>query len=69
MAVNTRYVSRKQKLAHLKTVANDAVRRVAANTAAWRGFLRFYAGFYKYSFSEALLIYEQAPPAPPPAAS
>ena len=61
MAVNTGYMSRKQKLAHLKKLANDAVRKVAASTAAWRGFLRFYAGFYKYSFSEALLIHEQAP--------
>ena len=45
----------------MKAVAYNAAKHVQKSKDDWRGFLRFYAGFYKYPFSEALLIYEQTP--------
>ena len=57
------YLSRREKLALLKEVADKAIRDVSKDRDSWRAFLRFYAKFYKYSFSEALLIHAQAPKA------
>jgi len=57
----TAYPTKKEKLAALKIIADTAVKNVSRDKTNWREFLRFYSGFYKYSFSEALLIHEQAP--------
>jgi len=55
--------SRREKLTYLKAIADNAAQHVQQNPSEWRTFLRFYAKLYKYPFSEALLIYEQAPTA------
>ena len=51
------YLSRREKRALLKEVADKAISDVSKDRDSWRMFLRFYAKFYKYSFSEALLIF------------
>lgn len=56
-------MTRREKLSHLKSLADNASRRVQSDKAEWRGFLRFFAKFYKYRFAEALLLYEQTPDA------
>ena len=56
-----RQMTKLEKLSHLKSLTDNAAKRVQRSRADWREFLRFYANFYKYSFHEALLIYEQAP--------
>ena len=54
-------MTRREKLSYLKAISYNAVKHVQKSKEDWRGFLRFYAGFYKYQFLEALLIYEQTP--------
>jgi hypothetical protein len=54
-------MTRREKLSHLKSLTDNAAKRVQNSKADWREFLRFYAKLYKYSFPEALLIYEQNP--------
>jgi hypothetical protein len=61
MAKNYRQMTQREKLAYLKALSDNAAKRVQGTKADWREFLRFYAKLYKYPFSEALLIYEQAP--------
>jgi len=54
-------MTRREKLSYLRGLSDNAARRVQRSKGEWREFLRFYAKLYKYSFPEALLIYEQAP--------
>jgi hypothetical protein len=54
-------MTRREKLAYLKALSDNAAKHVQHSKAGWREFLRFYAKLYKYPFPEALLIYEQAP--------
>jgi len=56
-------MTRREKLSHLKSLSDNAAKRVQRSKTDWREFLRFYAKLYKYPFPEALLIYEQAPQA------
>ena len=54
-------MTKREKLSHLKSLSDNAARRVQNSKPNWREFLRFYAKLYKYPFAEALLIYGQAP--------
>ena len=54
-------MTRRERLSHLKSLSDNAAKRVQSSKNDWRTFLRFYAKMYKYPFAEALLLYEQAP--------
>jgi len=56
-------MTRREKLSYLKSAVYNEAKHIQKSKGDWREFLRFYAGLYKYQFTEALLIYAHSPDA------
>lgn len=52
-----------QKLTAVKKLSDNITKQISGSRGDWKTFLSFYTKFYKYTFSEAALIYAQRPQA------
>ena len=52
-------MSRKESLANARNLFSEIMEKISSDKEEWKAFLRFSSKFYKYSFTENLLMYAQ----------
>ncbi len=52
-------MGRKENLANARNIFSEIMQKISNDKEEWKEFFRFSSKFYKYSFTENLLMYAQ----------